>query len=114
DTVDLFGNVMRELAEETGLTAADISVAPGWQAVIDAPRVALMKHIDVPHPASAVRTRMLRHLASEAQPELRDVRIVRSAADLHAQMPRFVTAYLTHMWANRPEANPSGPLIHRP
>jgi 8-oxo-dGTP pyrophosphatase MutT (NUDIX family) len=100
ETVDLLGNVMRELAEETGLTAADVSAAPGWHAVVDAPRVALMKRIDVPHPASEVRTMMLRHLASETQPELRDVRIVRSAADLDSGMPRFVTAYLVHMWAN--------------
>jgi 8-oxo-dGTP pyrophosphatase MutT (NUDIX family) len=98
ETVDLLGNVLRELAEETGLTAADVSVAPGWHAVVDAARVAVMKRIDVPQPASEVRTRMLRHLASEAQPELSDVRIVRSAADLDPGMPRFVTAYLLHMW----------------
>jgi 8-oxo-dGTP pyrophosphatase MutT (NUDIX family) len=99
ETVDLLGSVMRELAEETGLTAADVAVAPGWQAVVDASRVALMKPIDVPYPASEARTRMLRHLASEPQPELSDVRIVRSAADLDPRMPRFVTAYLAHMWS---------------
>jgi 8-oxo-dGTP pyrophosphatase MutT (NUDIX family) len=98
ETVDLLGNVLRELAEETGLTADDISVAPGWQAVIDAARVAVMKRIDLPLPASEVRTRMLRHLASDTQPELSDIRIVRSAADLDPGMPRFVTAYLLHMW----------------
>jgi 8-oxo-dGTP pyrophosphatase MutT (NUDIX family) len=98
ETVDLLGNVMREIAEETGLTAADASVANGWHAVVDTPRVALMKRIDVPYPASEVRTRMLRHLASEPQPELRDVRIVRSAADFDPEMPRFVTAYLSHVW----------------
>jgi 8-oxo-dGTP pyrophosphatase MutT (NUDIX family) len=98
ETVDLLGNVLRELAEETGLTAHDVSVAPGWHVVVDAPRVAVMKPIDVPHPASEVRTRMLRHLASETQPELSDVRIVRSAADLDPGMPRFVTAYLLHIW----------------
>ena len=98
ETVDLLGSVMRELAEETGLTAVDFSVAPGWHAVVDTSRVAVMKRIDVPYPASDVRTRMLRHLASEPQPELSDIRIVRSAADLDPGMPRFVTAYLLHMW----------------
>jgi len=97
ETVDLLGNVMRELAEETGLTAADVSVAPGWHAVVDASRVAMMKRIDAPYPASQVRTTILRHLASETQPELRDVRIVRSAADFDPGMPRFVTAYLLHL-----------------
>jgi 8-oxo-dGTP pyrophosphatase MutT (NUDIX family) len=99
EAVDLLGNVMRELAEETGLTAADVSVAPGWHAVVDASRVAVMKRIDVPYPAAQVRARMLRHLARETQPELSDVRIVRSAADLDPGMPRFVTAYLLHMWS---------------
>jgi hypothetical protein len=66
--------------------------------VVDTSRVAVMKRIDVPYPASDVRTRMLRHLASEPQPELSDIRIVRSAADLDPRMPRFVTAYLLHMW----------------
>jgi hypothetical protein len=32
------------------------------------------------------------------QPELSDIRIVRSAADLDHKMPRFVSAYLLHMW----------------
>jgi 8-oxo-dGTP pyrophosphatase MutT (NUDIX family) len=98
ESVDLLGNVMRELAEETGLAAHDVSAAPGWQAVVEASRVALMKPIDVPFPASHARTRMLSHLASETQPELRDIRIVRSAADLDPEMPRFVSAYLMHMW----------------
>jgi 8-oxo-dGTP pyrophosphatase MutT (NUDIX family) len=98
ETVDLFGNVMRELAEETGLTAHDVSVAPGWHAVVEPPRIALMKRVDVPCPASQVRTRILCHLAREMQPELSDIRIVRSAADLDHKMPRFVSAYLLHMW----------------
>jgi 8-oxo-dGTP pyrophosphatase MutT (NUDIX family) len=99
ETVDLLGNVLRELAEETGLTAADVAVAPGWHAVVDASRVAVMKRVDVPYPAAEVRTRMLRHLASEPQPGLSDVRIVRSTADLDPGMPRFVTAYLLHVWS---------------
>ena len=97
-TVDLLGNVMREIAEETGLTVAEVSVTPGWHAVVDGSRVAVMKRIDVPDSAEAVRERMLRHLASEPQPELGDIRVVRSAADFDPNMPRFVTAYLSHIW----------------
>ncbi|HLK82025.1 MAG TPA: NUDIX hydrolase [Xanthobacteraceae bacterium] len=98
ETVDLLGNVLRELAEETGLTDRDVAIASGWHAAVDASRVALMKCIDVPCPAPQARNRMLSHLARETQPELRDIRIVRSAADLDPDMPRFVTAYLMHMW----------------
>jgi 8-oxo-dGTP pyrophosphatase MutT (NUDIX family) len=98
ETVDLFGNVIRELAEETGLTADDVSVAPGWHAVVESSRIALMKRVDVPCPAAQVRSRILCHLASETQPELSDIRIVRSVGDLDHNMPRFVWTYLLHMW----------------
>jgi 8-oxo-dGTP pyrophosphatase MutT (NUDIX family) len=98
ETVDLFGNVMRELAEETGLTAHDVSVAPGWRAVVDSSRIALMKRVDVACPAAQVRARILGHLARDMQPELCDIRIVRSVADLDHKMPGFVSAYLLHMW----------------
>jgi len=97
-TVDLLGNIVREVAEETGLTAADFSVAPGWHAVVDGSRVGLMKRVDIPHPAEEVKERMLCHLAAEPRPELSDIRIVRSAADFDPEMPRFVTTYLSHAW----------------
>jgi 8-oxo-dGTP pyrophosphatase MutT (NUDIX family) len=99
-TVDLLGNVLREIGEETGLTAADLAISPGWHAVVDGPRVAVMKPVTVPLAAAEARTRMLCHLAGEKEPELSDIRIVRSAADLDPAMPRFVTAYLTHVWGS--------------
>jgi 8-oxo-dGTP pyrophosphatase MutT (NUDIX family) len=102
DTVDLLSNVLREIGEETGLSAADLAIAPGWHAVVDGPRVAVMKPVAVPLPAEEVRARMLRHLAGEREPELSDIRIVRSAADLDPAMPPFVTAYLTEMWSRGP------------
>jgi hypothetical protein len=100
DTVDLLGNVLREIGEETGLAAADLAISPGWHAVVDGPRVAVMKPVAVPLAAAAARAQMLRHLAHEKDPELSDIRIVRSAADLDPAMPRFVTAYLTHKWGS--------------
>jgi hypothetical protein len=36
----------------------------------------------------------LLHLASEQQPELADIRIIRAHKDLDPAMPRFVTAFL--------------------
>jgi hypothetical protein len=97
-TVDLLGNVMREIAEETGLTDADFSVSPGWHAVVAGARVALMKRIDLSRPAGEMRKRVLRHLADAQQPELSDVRVVHSDADFDSNMPGFVTAYLSHVW----------------
>jgi 8-oxo-dGTP pyrophosphatase MutT (NUDIX family) len=98
DAVDLLANAVREIAEETGLTAADYTMVPGWHAVIAGSYVALMKLIDVPGAAEEVRQSILRHIASEPQPELSDVRIVRSPADFEVRMPRVVTAYLSHLW----------------
>jgi hypothetical protein len=96
--VDLIGNVLREIGEETGLAAADLALGPGWHAVVDRPRIAVMKPVALPFPAEEARARMLRHLESEAEPELCDIRIVRSEADLDPAMPRFITAYLAAMW----------------
>jgi hypothetical protein len=113
DTVDLVGNILREIREETGLTAPDLMVAPGWHAVVDGQRVAMMKPVEVPFPAQEARMRMLRHLESEAEPELSDIRIVRSASDLDPEMPRFITAYLEHVWTGAASSSPpSGGAAH--
>jgi 8-oxo-dGTP pyrophosphatase MutT (NUDIX family) len=96
-TVDFAGSIVREIAEETGLTG--VTVGSRWHAVVDGQYVALITTIERTETAEVLRQAMLRHLASEAQPELSDIRIVRSAADFDPKMPRFVPAYLSHMWA---------------
>ena len=94
DTVDLSGGVMRELTEETGLTAADVAVEHGWHAVPLEPRIALMKVMQAPDNADTLRERILAFLATQAEPELSDIRIVRSAVDLNPAMPPYVAAFL--------------------
>ena len=96
DTVDLLGNVLRELGEETGLGAQDLLAAPDWTAVVAGPRIALMKEVRARRPAAEL---LLGHLASEARSELADMLIVRSPADFDPAMPEFVTAYLWHVWS---------------
>lgn len=92
--VDLSSSAVREVAEETGLTTSDFEVEPAWHAVLAGARVAMMKTLRSPLPAAALRARILEHCAQEAQPELSDIRIVRSLADLDPMMPDFMTAYL--------------------
>jgi hypothetical protein len=99
DTVDLLGNVLRELGEETGIGGQDLLAAPDWIAVVAGPRIALMKEVRARRPAAELRASILGHLASEARPELADMRIVRSPADFDLAMPEFVTAYLSHVWS---------------
>jgi 8-oxo-dGTP pyrophosphatase MutT (NUDIX family) len=101
DSVDLLGNVLRELGEETGLGTEDFSAAPDWTAIVAGPRIALMKEVAAKRSAEDLRAAVLRHLAGEARPELADVRIVRSPADFDPAMPQFVTAYLSHVWGEK-------------
>jgi 8-oxo-dGTP pyrophosphatase MutT (NUDIX family) len=101
-TVDLLGSVLRELQEETGLDPAALAVAADWTAVVDGPRLALMKAIQADRPAEVLREEVLCHLATEARPELADMRIVRSPDDFDPAMPDFVTAYLSYVWARSP------------
>ncbi len=93
-TVDLAGSVIREVAEETGLGQGDFTEHDGWHCVVDGPRIALMKVLQALEPAEALRRRILDHLASEAMPELADIRIVHTRRDFDPMMPRFVTAFL--------------------
>jgi 8-oxo-dGTP pyrophosphatase MutT (NUDIX family) len=82
--LDLAGSVRREIAEETGLGVKDYVGEPGWQLVLSGPRMALSRRIRA-------------HIATDRQPELADVMIVRGVGDFHADMPPFVTAYLAYM-----------------
>jgi 8-oxo-dGTP pyrophosphatase MutT (NUDIX family) len=96
--VDLAGSVMRELAEETGLGADDVTAGPGWHAVLTGPCIALIKVLHVAERAEVVRERIRKHLAGESRPELADICIVRSPADFSTAMPAFVTAFLRREW----------------
>jgi 8-oxo-dGTP pyrophosphatase MutT (NUDIX family) len=98
DTVDLGASVSRELAEETGLGAADVVAEPGWHATFAGPLIGLLKVVQSRLPAEALRDRVRGFLARQAAPELADVRIVRGRDDFDPQMPNFVTAFLVHMW----------------
>jgi 8-oxo-dGTP pyrophosphatase MutT (NUDIX family) len=100
-TLDFDGSLLRELAEETGLGPADVTVAPGWHAVLAGPYLPLIKLLRVAEPAASLRARILAHLAREPEPELCDIVIVRSRADLDPRVPAFVTAFLTDFWSRR-------------
>ena len=100
DTVDFDGSLLRELAEETGLTADDVGGCSGM-----ARRARRPAHGADQAPAgrASPRPRCARasSLISRArrEPELCDIVIVRSRADLDARMPEFVTAFLIDFWS---------------
>ncbi len=94
DKVDLELSVRRELYEETGLSVTEFASEPGWTMIADGPLIAQIKVLRSGEDSVALRKRVLLHLASEQQPELADVRIIRNHKDLDPAMPRFVTAFL--------------------
>jgi len=94
DTVDLERGVMRELAEETGLTLAEVVPETGWTAMLHGQRTALMKIVEARVSADALTERIRAFLSGQKQPELADMHIVRTLDDLRPSMPAFVTAFL--------------------
>jgi hypothetical protein len=97
--LDFEGNVRRELLEETGVAAEELTAEPGFRFVRDGGSMALVKTFRARQNADALRDRIMKHIASEERPELIDIRILRSAADFEPAMPRYVTAFLTHCWS---------------
>ncbi len=99
--VDLAGSVLRELEEETGLAASDVTLGEGWLAVRDGVRIAFMRPVMIDLPAEEARALMLGRIAQQATPELSDIVLIRSASEIvsdAAIMPRFMQRYLAHMF----------------
>jgi 8-oxo-dGTP pyrophosphatase MutT (NUDIX family) len=92
--VDIEGSIVREVAEETGLTPADYSVWPGFHCIIAKPAVAIVQLLELKQSAAAVKQVILRNIAREELPEFSDVHLIRNAADITSSMPRYVAAYI--------------------
>ncbi len=92
--LDLAGSVVREIAEETGLDAADYIMDAHWTCVFTGPSMALIRILRVDRTGEALKARIEANLAGEARPELRAVHLVRSRADIKPAMPLFVSAFL--------------------
>ena len=97
-TVDFEGSVWREVREETGLTDADLVAEPGWRTVLAGQRFAHLKVLQAREDAEALRGRILQVLSQQHEPELSDIRIVRSPADFDPMMQDFIIAFLTDAW----------------
>jgi len=93
-TVDMAGSVVREVEEETGLTAADYRSDVHWDCVVSGASIAMMRMLHVEMPGEAVRRRIEANLARQERPELSAIHLVRGRDDLTAAMPLFVTAFI--------------------
>ena len=95
ERVDLLHSVTRELEEETGLRASDVRFDSRWVLIELGIRLALMKMVHSPLTAESLRDTIMANLAREARPELDDIVILRSTADIDPQtMPPFQRAFL--------------------
>ena len=80
--LDLVTNLRRELQEETGLDIDDFKVEPSWVLVRDRGFLAFMRRLVACDDADGLRSKILRYLAKEPQPEFSDVRFVRRVDEL--------------------------------
>ncbi len=95
-TVDLVATAARELAEETGLSAT----GPVAEALVvrDHPRAVVVAVHRFPITADNLAGEIRRFLAADPEPELSDVVIVRSVADLDSPgVPATTRAVVRHL-----------------
>jgi hypothetical protein len=93
--VDLDQSVMRELTEETGLRANDITPALGWTVVFERQMIACLKPMRLNLDRATALARIADHIAREKHPELARVHVAATRADIDAErMPLFIQAYL--------------------
>jgi 8-oxo-dGTP pyrophosphatase MutT (NUDIX family) len=94
DTLDLEGSALRELAEETGLGPSEATPVSGWTIVFDGALVACVKAMRTQLSAAELIIRAKTFFAREKNPELTQLMSIFDAADMCAQMPNFIRAYL--------------------
>ncbi len=95
ERIDIEASIARELIEETGLDCAKLARAPGYLLTRAGPLVSIGIEWRSPLAAEALREEMLKHVRSQSEPELADIVIVRSCAEIDADMmPRHAVALL--------------------
>jgi hypothetical protein len=94
-TIDIDASIARELAEETGLGSDTMQRAPGYILALVGLQVAIAAEWQSALPAEQLRERIMAHIRSQAEPELDDIVIVRTHADIDARtMPPHARALL--------------------
>lgn len=100
--VDLAASALRELEEETGITADAIVFDPGWTVVYAPPRIACLKLMRLAEPAEAVKARVEAFLAADPDAELSGMRIVRGPADVdRTRTPSFIVDFFDYAFAHK-------------
>lgn len=80
--VDIAGSVLREVEEETGLSAADVMRIDGFTVVRRRAQIAIAVSFRSDLDAEPLARRIRQHCATQADAEIEEVRAVRNAADV--------------------------------
>lgn len=94
--VNLVGSIEKELAEETGLDAAEATVA-GMLVAFDGARVSVGRIFRFADTAETLVRRMEAHAAQEAEPELGGLVVVRAASDLTDATPGYAHLHARYL-----------------
>jgi 8-oxo-dGTP pyrophosphatase MutT (NUDIX family) len=100
-TVDLAASLTRELTEETGLQAGEFHVDDEWIIVHRWPTIALVRMVTMPVTAEEGAATIRANIAKEHEPELADVRIIRSTDDIDPEtMPLFQQSFFEWVFSH--------------
>ena len=101
--IDIVGNVMRELQEETGLDPATLESVPGYLVTRAGPLVSVGVMVSSRMAADDLHQTILSTLANDPEPELADIVVVREPADLKPQrVPRYTALVVAHLLGPSP------------
>jgi len=93
--IDIRASVARELAEETGLAADDLPAEPGFLLVEAAAHVSFVVRYNYAAPAEHLKEKIETHIASEKDPELAEIVVVKAREDAASlPMPHYARVLL--------------------
>lgn len=96
--LDMAAGIAREIVEEVGLVPSDYVAAPDWSVIVDGQRIALIRVLQSPLPAAALRDKIMAEIAKQTEPELSAIHLVRGLDDVTDAMPSFMVTYLRHVF----------------
>jgi 8-oxo-dGTP pyrophosphatase MutT (NUDIX family) len=100
-TVDLAASLTRELIEETDLQDGEFHVDDEWIIVQRWPTIALLRMVTLPMTAEEGAALIRANIAKDSEPELQDVRVIRSVEDIDTEMmPLFLQSFFEWVFAH--------------